>query len=124
MKKKLFILILSSLLFYCKTKKKTGAPAGNSNTKTESRSGAPKSELEIAQKRWAGTTSADLSEGKNIFETKCTRCHGAKNILTRSEENWKASIAKMAPRAKLTEEEKDKLTRYILSYREAHTSAD
>jgi cytochrome c5 len=118
MKRTILIIGIAVSLFYCKTKKKA-TDSASSGVKT-----GAKSELEIAQKRWTGTTTADLNEGKNIFDTKCTRCHGAKNIVTRSEESWNKAIDKMAPKAKLTAEEKDKLTRYILSYREAHTTTD
>lgn len=119
MKKYIFLICIALTAAYCKTKKKTG----DTTVKKEGAAGA-KSELQIAQQRWPGTSSADLNEGKTIYNTKCTRCHGAKKIVTRDEKSWKASIDKMAPRAKLTADEKEKLTRYILSYREAHTTTD
>jgi hypothetical protein len=115
MKKIVLFLCLSLFLFYCKTKKKTESakPAA-----------AKLSVLEIAQKRWNGSTQTDLDEGKNIFTGKCTKCHGEKKIVTRSEKSWLHEIDDMSPRAGLTDAEKLKLTKYILSYREANTTTD
>jgi cytochrome c5 len=118
MKKAILLSVMALALVYCKTKKKTETTA-KAETKAE-----PKNELAIAQKRWPGTTTEDLAQGKQINDTKCTTCHGAKKIETRSEESWKHAIDAMAPKAKLTADEKDKLTRYILAYREAHTTTD
>ena len=119
MKIKLIIVFGAFVLAFCHTKKKTA------ETKTVvARTAAVRSPLAIAQKRWPGATSDDLSQGKTIFETKCTKCHAARQIVTRSEKNWLHEIDKMAPKAKLIPEEKEKLTIYILAYREANTSAD
>jgi cytochrome c5 len=122
MKKAILLSAMALTLVYCKTKKKTETTA-KAETKTETKTEA-KSELAIAQKRWPGTTNDDLAQGKQINDTKCTTCHGAKKIETRSEENWKHAIDVMAPKARLSADEKDKLTRYILAYREAHTTTD
>jgi cytochrome c5 len=115
--KHILILFGAILIFaYCHSKKKTA------ETKTAAVSVSRP--LEIAQKRWPNITSTELAEGKTIFETKCTTCHGAKNIPARSEKSWLHEIADMSPKAKLTAEEKEKLTRYILSFREAYTTTD
>lgn len=126
------LILISSILFLlanCKSKKKNSKETVNAKRKSENVSGKKtvphaKSELEIAQSKWPGTSENDLKEGKTIFETKCTRCHASKEIVTRTEENWRRNIDKMAPKAKLSAEEKDKLTKYVLSYLEAHTSRD
>ena len=118
MRKIALFLCLSLFLFYCKTKKKT------ENTSSGKPAAARLSVLEVAQKRWIGTAQSDLDEGKNIFSGKCTKCHGEKKIVTRSEKSWLHEIDDMSPRAGLTPEEKSKLTKYILSYREANTSTD
>lgn len=127
----MFLLFILFVLSDCKTKKKGNDSASNerknsgkTNTKKINPVPHAKSEIEIAQARWPGTSENDLKDGKTIFDTKCTRCHASKEIVTRSEENWKKNIEKMAPRAKLSAEEKDKLTKYVLSYLEAHTSRD
>ncbi len=119
MYKKLIIIGIALAFAFCHSKKKTTAVKPAEKTVV-----AARSPLAVAQKRWPGATDEELAQGKTIFETKCTKCHGAKKIVTRSEKSWLHEIDDMSPKAHLTPEEKEKLTRYILSYREANTSAD
>lgn len=123
MKKILIILVVFSLI-YCKAKKKTHYPkniSGNGSTFEESKNPFLQDpQLLIAQKRWAGTSSEELEEGKTIYYTKCASCHSPKKITKYSEDQWKETINVMAPRAKLSVEEKINLTKYILSYRETY----
>lgn len=114
MKKALFSLVMVITLICCKSKMKTEISVTTNETVV------PKpSALEIAQKRWSGTTQSELDSGKEIFSGRCTKCHEEKKIATRSEAEWKDAIESMSPKAGLTEEEKEKLTKYILSAREA-----
>jgi cytochrome c5 len=103
-------------LIQCKSKSKL---AGTESPVKEDSPSAR--ELAVAEKRWAGTTLEELKQGKIIFDNKCTTCHAAKKIVGRTEESWKDAIEKMAPKAKLSPEEKEKLTKYILSFREANS---
>lgn len=114
MKKTFLILSLALGLVYCKTKKESVKPAP---------AGA-KTPIDIAVVKWPNTAQSELDEGKLIYETKCNTCHGLKKIVTRSEKNWIHEIDDMSPKAKLTAEEKLKLTKYILSYREAYTTTN
>jgi len=75
-------------------------------------------ELIAAQKRWPYVTKEQLTEGYTIYTTKCTKCHGDKGITSRSEAEWGIAIGEMAPKAKLTDMEKENLTRYVYSARE------
>jgi len=114
--KKFALLIIPFLLLYCKTvKNQAPAPVVNAETKVEA-----KAPLEIAQKRWSGTTAEDLNAGKSIYQNECTRCHKPVPITSLSEAKWQHEIDKMSPKAKLTDDQKNKLTRFILSYREAN----
>jgi hypothetical protein len=45
-------------------------------------------------------------------------------IVPRSEKSWLHEIDDMSPKAELTAEEKLKLTKYILSFREANTPSN
>ncbi len=119
MKKTALLLFVSLFLFYCKTKKKS-----ESSPPAKTASATKMSALEIAQKRWDGTVQSDLDEGRIVFTGKCTKCHEAPTIVTRSEKKWLHEIDDMSPRANLTPEEKSKLTKYILSYREANTTTE
>lgn len=75
-------------------------------------------ELTVAQKRWTDATNQSLSDGYMIFTTRCNKCHSLKNIPKRTEASWEKTLAKMAPKAKLTDAEKETLKRYIFSSRE------
>lgn len=111
----LFFLVLSCV--YCTSKKKsTGTP----NISTASNEVI----LAVAQKKWTGTTQADLDAGKAIYSSKCTKCHEEMKIVARSEKSWLHEIDDMSPKAELTAEEKLKLTKYILSFREANTPSN
>ena len=74
--------------------------------------------LRIANKRWPDATKASLTAGQVIYTTKCTQCHGIKSIQNRTEAEWIHEIDDMSPKAKLTPEEKETLSRYLLSARE------
>lgn len=115
MKKTLLIITAAVFLMYCKSKKETTATAAAPAASNETI-------LEIANKRWANTTQTELTEGKTIFENKCTACHDKKKIETRTEKNWLHEIDDMSPKAKLSADEKLKLTKYILSFREANAA--
>jgi len=78
-------------------------------------------QMQVAQTRWPGATAIDVTEGRTIFVTKCTKCHEAFEITGFSEKKWVHEIEDMSPKANLTAEEKLKLTKHILSYREANT---
>lgn len=119
MKKTFIIVFIAFILVYCHSKKKATETISVKKTTASS-----STQLQIAQKRWANATADDLAEGKIIFEGKCTNCHGAKNIPTRSEKSWLHEIKDMSPKANLTPAEKEKLTRYVLSFREKYTSTD
>ena len=97
-------------LSFCKTKKAVTVVA-------EDQFGR---QLVTASERWPGVTEAELRDGHTIYTTRCTRCHGNFEITGFSEEKWLRKIDEMAPKAKLTAEEKEKLTRHILSYRQTY----
>ena len=106
--KKILVPILlfagASTFYMCSTAKVVLSTPGNA-------------ELAIAQKTWPTATLQSLEEGRVIYTTKCNTCHGLKNIPNRTEASWKHEIDDMSPKAKLTAQEKDLLTQYILSTR-------
>jgi cytochrome c5 len=77
-------------------------------------------ELAVAQKTWPSTTLDELKEGQAIYKNQCTECHKNFTITKFSEKKWKHEIDDMSPKAKLTDVQKEKLSKYILSYREAN----
>ena len=116
-----FILLA---LAYCKGTKKTStatneAPLELKKTTTFAPSDK---QLQIAQTRWANTTMDELVEGYAIYSTKCNKCHMLYDIMEFGEKKWIHEIADMAPKAELSKEETAKLTKHILSFREANAA--
>ena len=123
MKKIKYPALAIGLLFlvHCKSTKTSSSETTKPNTVATFTPSTK--QLEVVEKRWAGTPISDVSEGQTIFTTKCTACHQAYEITGFSEKKWLHEIDDMSPKAKLTPEEKLKLTKHILSYREANTVA-
>lgn len=79
--KKLFIPLLLLGLVACGTSKKLGL------TQADADRGAQK---------FSGLTLADLNAGKSNFETHCAKCHGLKKPQSRTEEQWREIVPRMA----------------------------
>lgn len=75
----------------------------------------------VAQ-RMPGTTLADLQEGKSLFETKCTQCHGIKKPSSKTESEWQQIIPIMAKRAEkdhaqlITGHDQEQIMKYLTAY--------
>ena len=109
---------LSAVLFltYCKSTK----------TVAESKPAAmvvDDKQMAVVKTRWPNTGPDDVNSGLTIYTTKCNKCHENQVITELSEKKWLHEIDDMSPKAKLNEDEKLKLTKFILSYREANTLA-
>ena len=72
-------------------------------------------QLKAIQVKYPDVTMQTLTNGHAIYTGVCTNCHGMKNIYKRSETSWKHEIDDMAPKAKITDSQKDELFKYILS---------
>jgi hypothetical protein len=72
-------------------------------------------QLKAIQAKYPEVTMQTLANGHDIYIGVCTNCHGMKNIYKRSEESWKHEIDVMAPKAKITDSQKNELFKYILS---------
>ncbi len=107
MKKTVFLLVaLGTLVFSCTAKKFVSvAPADK--------------ELTAGKKRWTELTAQDLQKGHAIYTGKCNACHNLFDPAGFSEKKWEHEIDDMAPKAKLTAEEKESLRKYILSAMDA-----
>jgi len=75
-------------------------------------------EVSVAQKHWPDANIQSMNAGYTILTTKCEKCHGPKNITKFSENDLKKVLDKMAVKAKLSDQEKESVTRYILAERE------
>ena len=72
-------------------------------------------ELTAIQATYKEVTLQTLTNGYTIYTGACTNCHDAMNIHTRTPEQWQNIIDEMAPRAKLTETQKDAVYKYVLA---------
>lgn len=58
----------------------------------------------------------DDSQGKTVFRDKCAKCHGYRLPETRTAEKWPKTIDKMAPKAKLTADEKAAVLAFVTKH--------
>lgn len=72
-------------------------------------------ELTTGKTKFPDLTLAELTKGYSIYNGACTNCHSAKNINERSEEKWVSILDAMAPKAKLSNEDKDAVWKYIIT---------
>ncbi len=103
------------LLANCKSTKETSTTATVVYAPSEV-------QTKMALNRWPGTSSAELVEGQKIYTNQCTACHGNFPVEKFTEKKWLHEIDEMAPKAKLSAEEKEKLTKYLISMRDTKVS--
>ena len=60
-------------------------------------------------------TVAHLAMGKTAFENSCGKCHDLPNQTDHSAQDWVGIMNRMAPKAKLTEEQHEMVYDYIVS---------
>lgn len=54
-----------------------------------------------------------IAEGKKIYENSCGRCHKLFPAAKHDKAGWSSTIERMAPKAKITEEQKKLVYDYI-----------
>lgn len=80
-------------------------------------------QLTAVKDKYPGVTLEELNEGHKIYTGVCTNCHGAKPIYPIAEEKWPKIINSMSKKAKISDAEKEKLTRYVMSVKATQTAA-
>jgi len=64
----------------------------------------------------SGSTQLDsLKMGKEVFENSCVRCHKLKDPTRFTKEEWPKLVGKMQKRAKITDEQKEMIIKYVVS---------
>lgn len=73
-------------------------------------------ELAAIRARYSDVTLDQLKQGHMLYtQGACINCHGAKNIYTRDEAQWKYIIDDMAQAARISDEQKDAVYKYVLA---------
>ncbi len=100
----------------CHSKKKAAESTPAPVVKSTTGIFAPgEEELTAIKTKFPDATLPVLTEGHSIYTGVCTNCHGAKNIYKIPEERWQPVIDNMAKKAKITDSQKDALTKYVFS---------
>jgi cytochrome c5 len=106
-------IVIVNIAVSCKSKKtvvvKTVA------AKTENSLEPTEIQVKAIQPKYPEVTLQNLNNGYAVYTGACTNCHGMKNIYSRSEASWKHEVDDMAPRANITDAQKDDLYKYILA---------
>jgi|GEM_PF-423132 len=107
------IIVIANMTFSC-TSKKT-VVVKTVVAKTENSLLPTDIQLKAIQPKYPEVTLQNLNNGYAIYTGACTNCHGMKNLYNRSEQSWKHEVDDMAPRAEITDSQKDDLFKYILA---------
>ena len=94
MKKAIVIVVLVLIVFACHRKTVVTAESAGNNAEP----------------------SALVQKGKTIYTTGCTKCHGVKPVNHYTANRWKKILNSMVPKAKLSQEETDQVTAYVMAY--------
>lgn len=126
--KSAFVVLASAAMVYagCKSHKNTttsaaaATPPPSQTTPPPPAPGtaAPGIEqlVQIAQSRWPDVTAKTLNEGKDLYYNgACVNCHGAKKISRFSEEEWPSIMDRMAPKAQISDAQKDAVLKYAIA---------
>jgi len=73
-------------------------------------------EVNAIQTKYPGVTLEKLTAGYKIYtEGACTKCHNSNNIYKYSATAWTNILEDMSEKAKLTDSEKDAVSKYVMS---------
>jgi cytochrome c5 len=66
-----------------------------------------------AQEEWPDASAAGLERGRDLYVVRCSGCHPLHRPGEYERAGWNRVLAKMAPRARLSEEERTQILRYL-----------
>lgn len=66
-----------------------------------------------AEVRWPGITRAALEEGRQKYIDRCGACHSLHLPSAFTESEWKEAVETMQVRAKVGDDEKEKILKYL-----------
>jgi hypothetical protein len=65
-----------------------------------------------------------LTQGRNLYITRCTKCHNALRITRYSKQQWEETLPIMTKKSKFTPEETRAVSAYIQAVLDSSTSAN
>jgi len=61
------------------------------------------------------SSAEHLAQGKTVFENACNRCHKLPDPAKHDDQEWIKTLSRMAPKAKLTDEQHQMVYDYLIS---------
>src|SRR5436190_22790736 len=117
MKQKLIVVGIALALVIMACSKRTVATKDAGSSSTTSGTGTTSEPIPSESLKGSGETAvADvnlMASGKNVYETKCIRCHAMKPLAAFTDPRWDAILKIMVPKANLTQIETQQLTAYV-----------
>jgi hypothetical protein len=89
------LAVLGIVIYACSPKVATSAPTAIASTET--------------------VLSPELAKGKSLYEDSCAHCHKLFPTSKHDKEGWVTTLDRMAPKAKITAEEKALIYNYLVA---------
>ena len=64
------------------------------------------------------SSAEHLAQGKTVFENSCNKCHKLPDPAKHDDQGWIKTLSRMAPKAKLTDEQHQMVYDYLISVNE------
>jgi len=106
--KRIIVALLLGMVLFVACQKKTVPIITERKT-------APLKELRSDTVNYS-TIKPDTLQGKRLFLTRCSRCHGLPVATEYSAKRWDAILTSMLPKARLTNEQGIHVTAYIKAF--------
>jgi len=71
-------------------------------------------DVDRARYRWPDAERGALTDGRELFVSRCNGCHGYPALTAVPEASWPSIVEKMARKAKLSREQGDHVLRFVL----------
>jgi mono/diheme cytochrome c family protein len=76
---------------------------------------ATPTDVQRAQARYPGVTSAELERGRTLYGARCSVCHAPHSPTEFTADRWPTLVGEMRERAKLDDTEQALIERYLVT---------
>ncbi len=70
----------------------------------------------LLQPRYPGVTEATLTEGRRLYQARCSGCHLLRAPEGETEAEWKESLQDMQARSRLSDPEREAVLQYLAAF--------